>query len=91
MRTLFIRIAFVAALLFIVLYVWGDHFTSFYTHFGDPVQVQNVLLFYSALVAVACLGLFLLKPLIGIVIFVLILLILLILFQMGMIHLVRML
>ena len=86
MRKLLLRIAILSACLFVLASIFDAQLSEVYAKFGDPLVVQDNVLFYLGFLACACLGLYLLKPLIGIVIFILLLVLLFLLFQMGVVH-----
>lgn len=89
MRRALLQIGILSAMLFLIVFVLGAQLSPLFAKFGNPTSVQNSLLFYLLLVTVGAIGLFLLKPLIGIVLLLLLLLLLVILFQMDVIYLIH--
>ena len=89
MRRVLLKLGIISALLFVIIFIFGGQLAPLFEKLGHPAEVQNTVLSYLLLIAVACAGLYFLKPLIGIFILLLLVLLLFMLFQMDVIHLIN--
>lgn len=89
MQKLLFNIFILCAILFVLVILFEETLTPWFSQWGNPAEVQNSVLFYLMLVGVGALGLAFLKTIIGIVVILLLLLLLFILFQMDIIYIVQ--
>ncbi len=89
MQRFVLNIFILCVVVFLAVILFEESLTPLFEQFGNPIKVQNSVLFYVMLVGLGALALVFLKTIIGIVIILLLLLLLFILFQMDFIYIVQ--